>query len=96
MQFLGSSCQRDKTRGTNIVVETSVFISVDFEQIKRKLGIEIFELNQNFWPTPGDCLHELFDKLFCFGICDSFLSKTEVQRVFEVSLIVCAVIKSDL
>ena len=45
-----------------IIVEAAVLISPDVEELECELGIKIFELNENSWPSLLDSMHEFLNE----------------------------------
>jgi hypothetical protein len=95
MLFLESAISIDYLE-EYIIIETGLFISPVIEKFESEFSVEIFKLDQHFWPAFLDCFHEFFDEFLCFFVWNSFLSETEVKRVLEILFIVCTVVENNL
>lgn len=57
---------------------------------------EVLELNQAVLPIPAhDGLHELFDELVVLRAANAPLAQTDVERVVQHGLVVCADVCGD-
>jgi hypothetical protein len=64
--------------GGYIIVEATIFISPDVEEIECEFGVEVLELDENSGPSFLHGMHEFLNEFLCFGVGDTLLSETKV------------------
>lgn len=78
-------------RSLNIIVECAIVIAVFVEESEGIMIAEIFELNERILTVTLDHgRHEFVDELVICRSGDTFLSQTNVQRVFQKVFVVGA------
>lgn len=81
-------CQDDGTSTLDVIVEAPVLVSVTSQVVEGLLGLEVLELDDHVGVDLSHGLHEFVHELLGDSRGGTPGTKTEVQRVLQVGLIV--------